>query len=95
MSTHESVCSELSTLYHKKNHDYGDAYHESFEEYGIIVAAVAIGNKYRRLKTLALNGNKAEVKTESIRDTLMDMANYAIMTVMEIEMTELENESKT
>ena len=46
-------------------------------------------DKMRRLKQLA-KGNTARVKTESIRDTLMDLANYAIMTVMELDKRELE-----
>ncbi len=93
VAKHKSLCKELTETFVAKNADYGNSFHDEIEEFGLIVAAVALGNKYRRFKTLALNGNKAEVKAESIRDTLMDMANYAIMTVMEIEMTELENES--
>jgi hypothetical protein len=37
----------------------------------------------RRLKQLIKQ--EAQVKDESIRDTVLDLANYAIMTVMELD----------
>lgn len=79
---------ELSILNHetyiKKNHDYGDSFGKSYRELGIISAVTRISDKYNRLVTLA-TGNENEIKDESIIDTLMDMANYCLMTVMEIE----------
>ena len=48
------------------------------------MARIRLGDKYLRFKTLS-KGNTAMVKDESIKDTLLDMANYAIMTVLELE----------
>ena len=45
-----------------------------------------------RFRNLVMNGN-VEVKTESMEDTLLDLANYAIMTVIEIESRERNNEN--
>ncbi len=80
---HHQICKELTETYRKKNHDYGDSFHKSYKEWGLTMAAIRLEDKLNRFKNLARNG--AEVTDESLRDTLMDMANYAIMTVMEID----------
>ena len=81
---HQKICSELNALYAKKNHDYGDSFHLSFKEEGMAMARIRLGDKLNRFKTLSRNG-KQEVNDESIRDTLIDLANYAIMTILEME----------
>lgn len=80
---HEKLCAELTDTYRKKNHDYGDSFHKSYVEDGLLMAKIRIGDKYNRFKSLVKSDQ--QVKDESIRDTLMDMANYCIMTVMELE----------
>ena len=53
---------------------------------GIISAITRIADKFNRVKNLAkLPPDRQRVKSESIADTLLDMANYCIMTVIEIE----------
>lgn len=77
------VLQELSDLYHRKNHVYGDSFRKSLEEFGLVAAVVRMSDKMERVKALS-KGEKAKVTDEKIRDTLVDLANYAIMTVMEI-----------
>ena len=81
---HQKICNELNTLYAKKNHDYGDSFHISFVEEGMAMARIRLSDKLNRFKTLS-RSNKQEVADESIRDTLIDLANYAIMTILEME----------
>lgn len=81
---HKQICDELNALYTKKNHDYGDSFHLSFVEEGMAMARIRLGDKYNRFKTLSRT-DKQEVNDESIRDTLIDLANYAIMTILEME----------
>lgn len=81
---HMGICSELNTLYEKKNNDYGDSFSSTFKEFGFTMSAIRLQDKLERFKRLS-KGNKANVEDESIRDTLIDLANYAIMTVMEID----------
>lgn len=81
---HMAICTEMNALYARKNKDYGDSFHISFEEEGMAMARIRLGDKLNRFKTLTKNSGQ-EVKDESIRDTLIDLANYAIMTVMEID----------
>ena len=81
---HLKICNELNALYAKKNHDYGDSFHLSFTEEGMAMARIRLGDKLNRFKTLS-RSTKQEVKDESLRDTLIDLANYAIMTILEME----------
>lgn len=84
---HKEICTEINELYAKKNHDYGDSFHQTFVEEGMAMARIRLGDKFNRFKTLS-RGNEQKVNDESIRDTLIDLANYAIMTVMEMEVAD-------
>ena len=48
---------------------------------------IRLGDKLNRFKQLTRNPDAQAVRNESIRDTLIDLANYAIMTIMELEDT--------
>ncbi len=83
---HKSVCDELNALYERKNHDYGDSYHNTYLKWGLPMAAIRLEDKLNRIETLIRT--EGQVKDESIRDTLIDLANYSIMTVMELDREE-------
>lgn len=87
---HKELCEGLNDLYAKKNADYGDSFHISFLEEGMAMPRIRLGDKFNRFKTLSKGGQR-KVTDESIKDTLLDLANYAIMTVLEIEQLEEEN----
>ena len=78
---HTQITDQLRETYLKKNQDYGDSFNESLNEDGLLVAKIRLMDKMRRFSSLIKSGDIL-VKDESIEDTLMDMANYAIMTVM-------------
>ena len=80
---HRAILDELNETYAQKNHDYGDSFHDSFAEDGLLMAKVRLGDKYKRFCSLI--SAETKVKDESIRDTLLDLANYAVMTVMELD----------
>lgn len=81
---HSDICKEINALYARKNHDYGDSFHQTFTEEGMAMPRIRLGDKLARFKSLTKSGVQ-EVKDESIRDTLIDLANYAIMTVLELD----------
>ena len=82
---HKEICEKLNEIYKKKNKDYGDSFGETFRKLGIISAITRISDKYNRICSLATKSeSERQVKDESIRDTLLDMANYCIMTYMEL-----------
>lgn len=79
---HKDFCDTLNIIYRQKNHDYGD----SFAKVRSVVPnaiLVRLMDKLERLKTLLGKGEQAQVVDESIYDTLIDMANYCIMEVVE------------
>lgn len=78
---HGKVCRELTETYEKKNADYGNSFENSLDKHGLIAGIVRMDDKMSRL--ISLNSKKEQqVMDESLRDTLMDLANYAIMSVM-------------
>ena len=74
----KSIQEEGLKLYTKKNHDYGDAFDKSLDEDGLVVAKIRLKDKIRRFETLLKSDALVH---ESIEDTLLDLANYAIMTI--------------
>ena len=89
---HKELCDKLNKTYESKNHDYGNSFGETFNKLGIISAVTRISDKYNRLVSLSmLPDEERKVKDESITDTLLDMANYCIMTVIELEKEKLHN----
>jgi hypothetical protein len=83
---HQEICDDIHATYLQKNAAYGDSFHKLYEDLGIISAVTQITHKYNRLKTLAKDKNHdISAGDEPIIDTLLDMANYCIMTAMEIE----------
>ena len=79
----EGITQQMVSLYEKKNHDYGDSFGETFRKLGPISAITRITDKYNRLVSLATKGEQ-QVNDEKLEDTLIDLANYAVMTIMEI-----------
>ena len=80
---HKEICLDLNELYRKKNADYGDSFGKTFAEEGFAMVRIRLMDKFERFKTLS-KGNQQQVNDESIEDTLLDLANYAMMTVVEM-----------
>ncbi len=89
---HMDICKGLNKIYEQKNHDYGDSFHDTFVEEGMAMARIRLSDKLNRFKKLSREGSEQKVNDESIRDTLLDLANYAIMTVMEMDILAEEDE---
>lgn len=75
----KEIVDQMYTTYVAKNHDYGNSFDKSLDKFGLVASTVRLGDKMNRIESLQ---GKANMVPESIRDTLLDMANYAIMTVM-------------
>ena len=85
---HMELCKYLNNLYATKNKKYGDSFSITVQKYGIIAALTRLSDKWQRFETLILAKDPG-TPDESIRDTLLDMANYCIMTVMELDKKEV------
>ena len=77
VSQYKTVHNEALSLFTKKNKDYGDA----FANYGPVGVIVRMGDKINRLASVT-GSSVSLVKNETIRDTLIDLHNYAAMAIM-------------
>ena len=73
----ENVQKDALKMFKKKNADYGDA----FAKFGVIGVLMRIEDKIQRSLSISKN-NITMVNDESIRDTLLDLHNYAAMAIM-------------
>lgn len=85
------ITNEMLDLYEIKNKNYGDSFSKQFQEYGLTSVCIRLEDKLNRLKSLnkqileAKNGiADINVDDESIKDTLIDLANYSVLAIMEI-----------
>lgn len=73
----QKVQKEAHELFARKNADYGDA----FATYGTVGILVRLGDKIHRLQSITSKGINL-VEDEKLRDTLLDLHNYAAMGIM-------------
>lgn len=86
MVTFKDILNKMYEIYEKKNADYGNSFAKSYEEFGLVSPVIRLSDKVERLKTLC--NKEAQVKDESIIDTLIDIAVYAVLTILEIKKRE-------
>ena len=80
VSTFAGIVGEMTTLYAKKNHDYGNSFDEGCDKIGTGYPLGRLLDKMNRL--IACMGKEDEMQVnESIEDTLKDLACYSVMTL--------------
>jgi hypothetical protein len=72
------ICASMIELHDKKNADYADAFTKSMDIFGSPYLVSRLHDKVQRLINFSL-GTEVQVKDETVLDTLMDLACYAIM----------------
>lgn len=82
----KKITYEMLDTYKAKNHDYGSSFSKLFKECGMTYAYGHMAEKLERVKSLMKD--EAKVKGEGMKDSLKDLANYAILTIMELERKE-------
>lgn len=71
------VVKQMTELYAKKNHDYGNSFDKGMDVIGM---AYGVGRLYDKMnRIIKLMKSKAEVKDETMEDTVLDLACYAVM----------------
>lgn len=76
---YSTIIKRMDDTHTRKNNDYGDAAYQGYKKYGDYYFLVQLHNKMSRLESLTVGRKTQMVKDESIDDTLLDLANYAIM----------------
>ena len=84
LDKHKELCDRIHDTCVRKNHDYGNSASELFQKFGLISYVVRMNDKMARINSL-LN-KETEVKDEKITDTLLDLANYCLLAVADMEM---------
>ena len=74
-----NILKRMDDTHTRKNSDYGDAAYKGYKKFGDYYFMVQLHNKYQRLESLTIGNKTQQVNDESIDDTLLDMANYAVM----------------
>ena len=82
----KKITDEMYDTFKAKNHDYGSSFSNLFKECGMTYAYGHMAEKLERVKSLMKD--EAKVKGEGMKDSLKDLANYAILTIMELERKE-------
>ena len=80
---HGELLKKLATLYSTKNADYGDSVSETYKRYGLTSFLVRMEDKLNRVRTL--DKQDAKVSDEKLEDTLLDLANYALLAIIELQ----------
>lgn len=78
---HQEILNKIHETYIQKNRAYGNSFDKSCDTFGPTAAVVRMSDKWNRLVSLVTNPD-IPVGDESISDTLLDLANYCIMTHM-------------
>lgn len=78
----KSIVDEMYDIYIAKNSDYGSSVSDTYKDFGLVSFLVRMQDKMNRLKTL--NNKESLVKDEKIEDTLLDLANYSILALIEL-----------
>lgn len=79
----KSICEGLLETYKKKNADYGDSFAKLFKKRGMSYPLIHFEEKINRID--ALHSKENQVDGETYVDSLKDLANYAILTLIELE----------
>lgn len=94
VALHDSICKTLRDIYISKNEDYGDSTHKSYRDYGMVSFVVRMQDKLNRIYNLACKNSDRKVEDEKVEDTLLDLANYAILALIELKTQENSNKKE-
>lgn len=81
---HLEICNCLNTIYKIKNQRYNDSFGKGFKEYGLTMCCIRLEDKLNRIKALVQNPKLDNQAEESLLDTFKDLANYSIMSIIEL-----------
>ena len=71
------VCDDVKDLLIRKNRDYGNSFKKTYDEYGLLSLIIRLSDKLERLKSL--NEKEPAITTETIQDTIRDIAGYCLL----------------
>lgn len=94
LGIYQYILSNLEDTYKRKNSDYGNSVGDTYEKFGDISFLTRITDKYNRILSLADKGETGQVKDEALEDTILDLANYCLLWLVEREYAGQQKEVK-
>ena len=94
LGIYQNIINNLEDTYKRKNSDYGNSVGDTYEKFGDISFLTRITDKYNRILSLADKGECGEVKDEALEDTILDLANYCLLWLVEREYAAQQKEVK-
>lgn len=82
---YNSIIENMSKTYEAKNADYGDSVGDTYNKFGDVSFLTRITDKYNRILSLSDKGECGEVTDEKLDDTILDLANYCVLWLVERE----------
>lgn len=79
---HKKLCKQIHEIYKLKNEKYGNSFGDTIKNYGMISALTRMSDKFKRIENNILNNISDDEKLE---DNLLDLANYCLMSVIEVQ----------
>lgn len=80
---YNKIIKDMSKTYEAKNADYGDSVGDTYNKFGDVSFLTRITDKYNRILSLSDKGECGEVKDERLDDTILDLANYCVLWLVE------------
>ena len=79
------ITDKMKEIYACKHHDYGQSTKDTYRKYGLVSMIVRMRDKLNRIESIytLMQNNEKPMVNESLYDTLGDLANYAIITMIE------------
>ena len=84
------LTSRMNDIFQAKRNDYGPSTEDTFKRYGAVSLLVRMRDKLNRLDNLLVTKTSSSVNDERVEDTLLDLANYALITILEMKKMSLE-----
>lgn len=80
----ESITKQMNEVFKNKRSDYGATTTETYKLFGMVSMLTRMHDKLGRLDNLCKPGKQIQVSNEKIEDTLLDLANYAVIALLEL-----------
>ena len=82
LGIYQTIVNGMEETYKAKNSDYGNSVGDTFEKFGDVSFITRISDKYNRILSLTMSDD-VKVKDEKLEDTILDLANYCILWLVE------------
>lgn len=77
----KGMCDFLAKTLTEKNRDYDNSFEQTIKDYGLITIPITLEHKMRRISNI-IKKNRKKLINESLEDSLLDLAGYAILSVI-------------